>query len=265
MKLKGISHGKMILSGEHSVVYGYPALAFPIPLTTSTTLLDNGTLQPSIIKNLINILTNVDNRLTWDKAVVVESTIPMGSGLGSSAALAHSLVQALCRAHSLRLNKAQIFNLVQECEKYFHVRPSGIDAATVVYNQAVRLQKNQEKPIITKLPKSIVLPPHQLIFSGQASESTKEMVEKVAKIPNKESILAEIGAVTSQIENQLHLGRLETNLITTNERLLEKLGVVGDTARTIIAQVEKRGGHAKIVGAGGCQTGSGMILAFFNE
>jgi mevalonate kinase len=259
---RGISHGKIILSGEHSVVYGYPALAFPIDLTTTVTLLDNGSDQLPIIKTLLSLLQKSDPRLAWNHTIKVISTIPVGSGLGSSAALAHALIQALGRVHELKLSRATIFNLVQECEKHFHGRPSGIDAATVVYGKPVRMQRVRGEPVIAKLPRTIMLPPHQLLYSGSATESTKEMVEQVAALPDKERILAEIGVITEEIEQQLRQGSLDLNLITANERLLEKLGVVGDQALAMIKQIERNGGYAKIVGAGGKQTGSGMILAF---
>jgi mevalonate kinase len=258
----GSSCGKIILSGEHSVVYGYPALAFPIDLTTTVTLLDNGTDQLPIIKTLLSLLQKANSQFTWHHTITVTSTIPTGSGLGSSAALAHALILALGRVHRMKLTQSEVFILVQECEKHFHGRPSGIDAATVVYGKPVRLQRVNNEPVITKLPQTIKLPPHQLLYSGSATESTKEMVEQVATLPDKELILVEIGAITNEIEQQLRRGALDLNLITANERLLERLGVVGSKALAMIKQIERDGGHAKIVGAGGQQTGSGMILAF---
>ncbi len=89
-----------------------------------------------------------------------------------------------------------------------------------------------------------------LINSGKPKESTGEMVRLVAKGNYKQEF-----KMMGELVN-----RWRPELIQENERLLEKIGVVGEKAKKIIRQIEAGGGQAKICGAGGVKAGSGVIL-----
>ena len=106
------------------------------------------------------------------------------------------------------------------------------------------------------------IPQFILIDSGKAVESTKEMVEQVAKNQQHQHILKHIGSITEQIESGLKKQSFDITLIGENEKLLEDIGVVGEKAQSIIRKIREVGGYAKIAGAGGIRDGSGVILAF---
>ena len=108
-----------------------------------------------------------------------------------------------------------------------------------------------------------------LINSGKPKESTREMVEKVAKLkkqfPQKvKSLFFSQEELTKNMALALKDGDEESliNCIKMGEYNLEKLGVVGRKARLIIRKIEKLGGAAKISGAGGVKDGSGILLAY---
>jgi len=162
--------GKVILLGEHSVVYGRPAIAVPVADVQATAVVTSEREEPGVtihakdIGQTIDILSapedeplsltvrNVlayaglrpnDVRLT----VTIRSTIPVASGLGSGAAVAAALVRALARHLAFDMDVAQVSDLVYETEKIHHGTPSGVDNTVVTYEQPVFFRR--EQPIET--------------------------------------------------------------------------------------------------------------------
>lgn len=257
------SPGKVIISGEHSVVYGYPALVTSINLgiTVSISSKKDGSSLPPHIQHILEIFRIFSSKTLEGFSFTITSTLPQNSGLGSSAALAYALFQACASWEGLTLTQDQYFSLIQEAEIFAHGKPSGIDASAVVYQGCLHFQK-KDGAITRKRIEVKHFPQLFLIQSGKAVESTKEMVEHVAKLQEKDTMLQQIGNVTEHIEEQMVQQRFDGKLFSENERLLEKIGVVGDHAQSMIGSIEKNGGFAKIAGAGGIIQGSGMILVY---
>src|SRR5688572_2739305 len=140
---------KIILFGEHAVVYGQPAIAVPFSTLMATA---NASPTPpdtglTIIARDVDQLLYVepsddtpDNALTYaaqltlkklgkqppDLSVEVSSTIPFASGFGSGAAVATALIRELSAALGSRLEREALNALVYEVEKMHHGTPSGI-------------------------------------------------------------------------------------------------------------------------------------------
>jgi len=258
------SPGKVILSGEHSVVYGYPAIVTSIDLgitITTPTYRKNEPQHSPHIEHILQTFQKYTHATLQHFSFEIHSTLPQNSGLGSSAALSYALLQACAKWENLTLNKEQYFSLIQEAEVFAHGKPSGIDASAVVFQGCLLFQRMQG--IIERKNISIQnFPQFILIQSGKAQETTKQMVEKVAQIPSKENVMKQIGSVTNEIIYQIKSSTFDGTLFTKNQRLLEKLNVVGSRAKYIISEIEKLGGFAKIAGAGGILDGSGMILVY---
>lgn len=259
------SPGKIILSGEHSVVYNYPAIVMSIDLgvtVASPSPPHKTQLQHSPhIEYILKLFRENTHTSLQDFSFRITSTLPQNSGLGSSAALSYALFQACADWENLKLNKDQYFSLIQKAEVFAHGKPSGIDASAVVFQGCLRFQRLQgtferERIQVRQLPHFM------LIQSGKAQETTKQMIEHVAQIPLKNIIMKEIGIVTNQMIKQIKHSAFDGTLLTRNQRLLEKLNVVGNKAKHIISIIEKSNGFAKIAGAGGILDGSGMILAY---
>jgi mevalonate kinase len=275
---------KIHLLGEHSVVYGKPALLATINRRIFVTIASSKTrkilgIKESVnqVKELLEILEiEVRRRFKLKKiepySISIKSEIPVRSGLGSSATLSAGLTAAILSFLRKPLDKKIIFDIAYAGEKYFHGNPSGGDLAAVIEGGFLWFRKEFE---FLKTFSPLPFKPHKnikqfvLINSGIPEESTKKMVEKVAKLkagfPQKVELLFNSQEVlTKQIAIALRDGD-ENSLIKCiklGEKNLEELGVVGKKAQAIIRKIEKLGGAAKISGAGGFKNGSGMLLVY---
>jgi len=239
--------GKIILAGEHAVVYGQPAIVAAIDKRITVKIDSAKTSQKTsgLVKFAVAVCMKYLTRSRQDFNIAINSELPIGCGLGSSAALATALVWALLPHASLK-EKNQ---LVKTIEDYQHGNSSGVDQTIVREGGFLRFQKGVFQPI-KLLIKQVIL-----INSGRPKESTGEMVKMVAK-GNYQKEFKQIGEISNYWDQKL---------IQENERLLEKLGVVGEKAKKMIRQIELIGGLAKVCGAGGVKAGSGMLLAVHPE
>lgn len=146
----GTSHAKIILMGEHSVVYGQPAIALPLPSVQLSVTLNSrqdnqriiksryyhGSLEnlPSSmigIKKLIDTLSARfnDPETGWD--LKIESQLPAERGMGSSAASAIAIIRAFFDYYDEPLDRTLLLQLADIEEQITNRSPSGLDAATV--------------------------------------------------------------------------------------------------------------------------------------
>lgn len=241
---KASAPGKLIISGEHAVVYGYPALVAALDKRLSVTL--------------------------TGRKITIESNIPIGRGMGSSAAyaVATSAVKLFLRDRKLDLNK--INDTAYRVEKKRHGNPSGVDNTISTYGGLLWFRKESERlKLFSSIKARRALPKIYLVDTGRPLESTKEMVAKVKRLYKKDPLATEIifrkiERVTRSFLKYL-LGGGAVNfqeLIKENEFLLEKLGVVSDSIIELIREIERIGGAAKISGAGGWKDKSGILLIY---
>lgn len=173
----GTSHAKIILMGEHSVVYGQPAIALPLPsVQLSVTLSsrqDNqriiksryyhGSLEnlPSSmigIKKLIDTLSARfnDQETGWD--LKIESQLPAERGMGSSAASAIAIIRAFFDYYDEPIDRTLLLQLADVEEQITHRSPSGLDAATVSSDKPLFYVKGRiGVPIEMNLDASLVI------------------------------------------------------------------------------------------------------------
>lgn len=246
--------GKIILSGEHAVVYGQLALAASINLGVIARVVgeDAEVGKNEIVTRAIEVAGGDSNI-----GIEIESEIPVGAGLGSSAAVAAAVILAVREYLGTPVkSKKELFNLVMECEKMAHGNPSGIDAAVVVYGGLIAFTKGSpiEKLSIEK-PLELLL-----VDTGKPVESTKEMVELVAQVGNKDELIGQIGLLSLEMKKELVSGNEIDELLNHNGIMLERLGVVGESARQLSDELRKIGASVKITGAGGVKVGSGILL-----
>lgn len=267
---RAYSPGRVVLSGEHSVLYGQKAVVASIDLGTNIRVskgklngLSKNTYFVSFLKtfseNLKQDVSNLDFKII--------SNLPQKTGLSSSSALAHALVKALASYFGLNLTQDEFFELVLLAERQiFPV--SGMDQAAVVYG-GLRQVQNFDSEIKNFELQSTALKNKKflLINSGQATENTAEMVTKVKNSllrqpQTGQEKIQQIGKITKQLINDLKQDDFNPELFSQNERLLETLGVVGEKAQNMIHEIETIGGFAKVTGAGGVRSGSGMLLCY---
>jgi mevalonate kinase len=303
---------KIILSGEHSVVYGHPALISSINKrlgitiekvkSKNITINDQRYGTKTLSQNdTLNYWQRAENswqkfnktkdikKLSWIKddnlalvvlavaealkqykldfgiKIAVNSQIPAGTGLGSSAAISAGVIAGLMVLIIGKIDKKEVFKYSWKVEQKQHGWSSGADPAAVVFGGCLVYQKEKG---ITKI-KAPKLPAFYRITSGQPIESTGEMVALVKTTYDQNhhhytKILKSMADVTSRF---IAVAKQENNddlreILNQNEELLEKLGVVGSRAKKIITDIKKIGGAAKICGAGGAKKGSGAILVY---
>lgn len=241
MQYKSQAPGKVIISGEHAVVYGYPALAATVDLYTIAEA------KPKKGKG-----TGFELSVT--------SNIPPGSGLGFSASVSAATTLVVLKFLRKKASKELLNEVVFGLEKGVHGMPSGIDNTTVVYGGFIKFLKMDEKFKFSRLkPKKV--PQFILINSGKPQETTKDMLVKIKAAQDTE-IIEKIGKIGKKFIANFEKGKFNPELVRENQRLLDKLGVVGKKAREIVHSIEGAGGVAKVCGAGGVKQGSGILLAW---
>jgi len=189
----------------------------------------------------------------------IDSKIPFGSGLGSSAALSTAISMAFLRGKT----KEKIKEVVLAVETRQHGIPSGADQAAIINGGFLRFEKIGKKQIIEPLKLRIRLPKFLLIDSGIPSENTAEMVvgvkERYKKAKRKyQAAFKKIGEISEEWLSILKKedGDLKNKigeLIVENQKELEKIGVVAEKAKKMIKAIKATGGEAKICGAGGSE------------
>lgn len=280
-RVKVSAPGKIILSGEHAVVYGYPAILSAVDRRLS--------IELSIKKGDLEVLTqhsSTEHAEYGIKRVVKEigggtsgikaeiySQIPVGSGMGSSAALAVALTAALFKLRGQPWDLERINQVAYEIEKKQHGKPSGGDNTIVTYGGFLEFKKNADgSPNFSHISTEEHLSGLFVVNSGRPEETTREMVSMVGQLYENDKkrvgdIFEKIGQITFIFSRYLRgEGDIDvTELIRENQRLLERLGVVSPSAQNIVGEIEKIGGAAKISGAGGRKSGSGIILAYHKD
>ncbi len=275
---------KVILSGEHAVVYGKPALICGLGKYMYVTVSDKGETDTQLLAGSKPVIEAVHTYLKKnypDKqlkipVISVKNDVPLGRGLGSSAAFAIALSAALLHYHlGEEPAKDTVNSLAYTAEKHFHGTPSGADNTTCCYGGLIYFRKEFEflktiSALNAKLPEQIesrLL----LIDSGKPVEPTSEMVKQVRifynEHPNEaDEILCKIEKITKRLVVSVikedSKGFCEG--LQENQKLLQELGVVSKKAEQLLEQLREYG-TGKITGAGGNAEGSGYILFYAHD
>jgi mevalonate kinase len=159
---------KLILCGEHAVVYGRPAIALPLAgIRARADIADaqagsgiavhardlrrrwlvandpNGPISQLIISALSYLQGSA--ALSPDLRISISSIIPIASGMGSGAAVATAIVRALAAHLGRQLTPPEISALVYASEQRFHGTPSGIDNTVIAYEQPIWFQRTNDE------------------------------------------------------------------------------------------------------------------------
>jgi mevalonate kinase len=285
-RVKASASGKIILFGEHAVVYNRPALAVPvtqvqvdvevldsdpagiwidapiIDLHAELTTLPAGHAIGSVILELFQLL---DISPLPSAKINIKSTIPVAAGLGSGAAVSVALIRALSAYLNRPLTDEQVNDLVFEIEKLHHGTPSGIDNTVITFAKPVYFVKG--RPIET----FTVGKPFTIVIGDTGVPApTKESVGDVRRLwledKNKfETIFDEIGKISQTARQAIESGQPELlgELMNQNHSLLQQLTVSSPELDNLVSAARNSGVlGAKLSGGG---RGGNMIALVQKE
>lgn len=279
--------GKIILFGEHAVVYGYPAIALAIDKRVHCMAMESSHGYPTIKsvnfeegktyvisdhhplpKSFLPLSTVISKFINTSSkeilpALTIESELPASSGLGSSAATAVALTQCLSSFYKMNLSLDDICKYAFEAEKIQHGTPSGIDNTISTYGGGIYFKQGDLTRLNVNLNATIV------VADSNVPRSTRELVEKVRVLRKKDpiyvnEILKQIGDLVEEGKRFLLSQNIEKigYLMTENHYLLEKLGVGHKRLNEIINVLNNSGAlGGKLTGAGG----GGCVIALFAD
>lgn len=278
--------GKVILVGEHAVVYGRPAIAVPVWERVA-----RATIQPGaaghgcwIIAHDLNRRIRLADAPAGDAMALVAratlaqlalpadpdwqieltSEIPIASGLGSGAALNAALVRALYAQAGKMPDAAQVSDLVYLGEQIYHGTPSGIDNTVVAYGQPVWFVKGTAPTVFTPAQPFTLA----IADSGVASP-THETVggvrrRRAAEPARYERWFDAIGELVWEARRLIEAGESAAlgPIFDRNHALLQQIGVSTPLLDELVAVARRAGAlGAKLSGGGG----GGNMIALVEE
>ncbi len=286
MQITVSTPGKIILIGEHAVVYGFPAILTAINRRLYVTVrsarkndsqADNIKINNSAIKDNHLIRKSIEifkENFKIDKLppleIEISTDIPLNRGLGSSASLSAAVIGALMKGVLNIWNPAKINELSFLVEKSQHANPSGADNTIVTFGGLIWYRKEFDflKSIWSLPIIQYKFPPFIFIDSGRPVETTGEMVRSLGVLYKKQKKMDEIFYSQERETKKMLLALKQNNIpdlqeaIRNGEKNLEKMGIVGPYAKNIIREIQKIGGVAKVSGGGGYKKGSGMLICY---
>ncbi len=286
--------GKTILMGEHAAVYGFPAVAAPLPdvrmhvfLSEPNTVaprswseafefevcgapvsLDAGARRAfeSSLQSAVEILLKRPLESFVPQRLLIRSEIPLGAGMGGSAALSVALLRLFSQVNSARRasNENEFMQWANALEKHFHGNPSGLDVAAVLAQGPIVFVKGSGA-----LPVRLGADFWLLLVDSGSRSLTIDMVNHVSALRTHspavvDRSLSRLGSLTQGVVEALGCGdlRFVGDAMNCANAELASLGLstpLMDEIATGLRQVGALG--AKLTGAGG----GGFVIGLFAE
>jgi mevalonate kinase len=272
--MKASAPGKIILFGEHAVVYGRPALAVPVtqvhvdaevsdslragiwihaPIIDLHAELNSLPPDHAIASVILKVIQRFGISPLPNLDISISSTIPVAAGLGSGAAVSVALIRALSASLSRPMTDDEVNALTYEIEKIHHGTPSGIDNTVITYGKPVYFMKDRPvETFKTGNPFTIV------IGDTGIAAPTKESVGDVRRLWirdqfNLENIFNEIAQIALIGRRSIESGRTEMlgELMDHNHEYLQELTVSSPELDSLVEVARKAGAlGAKMSGGG---------------
>lgn len=286
MKAHARAPGKIILFGEHFVVYNATAIVMAIDKYVYTSVsrrrdsrirfrsinlglegiyegeaykpISGGLKAKSVFDPLFRTVRTLLGMYGGDLGLDIEinSEIPVAAGLGSSAATSVSLTAATAYLLGIDIDRRTINSISYESESIIHVTPSGVDNTIATYGGLIRYNRGWKRRIL-KLSIDYQIP--ILVGDTGISRNTGIQVSKVRLLANN---YPDVFKYILRVYNELYKEAIATlrdkdlirlgELMNINQGLLSSIGVSSqELERLISIAIEKGAYGAKLTGAGG--------------
>ena len=283
--------GKVILFGEHAVVYGRPAIAVPVTQVRATATVTPGPTRgarlvaPDLGIDVLLAEAVAEDALAAavrqvqqaaglaylpDFTLTICSTIPIASGLGSGAAITAAIIRALAAYlnRSDLLSNERVSALTYEVEKIHHGTPSGIDNTVVAFEQPVYFVRRQPQNQVETF--EVAAPLRLLIGDTGIRSSTKSVVMDVRRQwqadPSRFEVLFDgCGRIAEAARRAIAAGNVAATgrLMAENHALLQAMSVSSAEIDQLVTTATRAGAlGAKLSGAG---RGGNMIALITAE
>ena len=233
----GKSHSKIILIGEHSVVYGYPAIAIPlkkieiectIEEAKSNFFYDETDTLSVAIFTALKYLKKENAKIKYK----ITSQIPQKRGMGSSAAVSIAAIRAIFNYFGENLEDELLEKLVNTAEIVAHKTPSGLDAKTCLSDKAIRFVKNKGFSYI-----DLNLDAYLVIADTGIYGNTGEAIQNVKNLGSKvELSLKKLGRLTDEMTRIL-TGNIENKEEKIRREKISKIGEIMTAANTELGKL----------------------------
>jgi mevalonate kinase len=276
--------GKIILFGEHAVVYARPAIAVPVfqvhaEATVEAARADGVEIDAADLARRYDLFDAPSDdpvatiiRLTCARlgvepknfSVRIRSTVPVARGLGSGAAVSVAVARALAEFFSCRLSVGEVSALAYEVEKLHHGTPSGIDNTVIAFEQPVYFIRGKPiesfhvaRPFLIAIADTGVAAPTKIAVGDvrRAWEAARARYE---------SLFDQIGAIAWEARAAIERGEVNAlgPLMSANQMLLREISVSSPKIETLVDAAMRAGAHgAKLSGAGR----GGTVIALVEE
>lgn len=301
--------GKIILSGEHSILYGCPALGMAVNRYIDVTVSphfskmisfnlfssryrDSLTLQTlrevkdQLVKkyqlfsegkcnirdvlrtpfelmqySFINLFDHVNSKILNGLDIQIHSTIPVGCGMGSSAAAILSVQKAVSRYCRFHLKNERLLRFGVDAEKLQHGKTSGFDLQVCLNGGCLYTHQGHIEP------RDSLEFPLFLVNTGSPAASTGECIEYVSERFAESKIWTSFSSTTDAMDKACQQKDYTAfqQTLRENHRLLLEIGIVPSKVANFITDLEKAGASAKVCGAGASSGDTAGVVIITTE
>jgi mevalonate kinase len=278
--------GKVILLGEHAVVYGQPAIAVPVAEVQAQAHIEVGAAGQGTVVVAADLGRQVAVRLAApteplaeivrltleamhcppdpDLTITVTSTIPIARGMGSGAAVSTAIVRALAAHMNHWFPSRAISELVYRTEMLYHGTPSGIDNTVIAFEKPVFFVKDVGWEVFW-----VGEPFHLVVADTGIASSTREVVTDLrqryqAEPARYEPLFRRVGEIATAGRAAIEQGQIKVlgRLMDENQGLLQDMGVSSPELNRLVTAAREGGAlGAKLCGAGR----GGNMIALITE
>jgi len=264
-KGKGFSHSKIILMGEHSVVYGYPAIAIPLKNIQIECIVERSRVpffhnEKDTLSTAVHTALKYLSKKNENIKYKVISDIPPKRGMGSSAAVSIAAIRGVLDYFNTEVDNLTLEKLVNEAEIIAHNTPSGLDAKTCLSDSAIKFIKNKGFKNI-----DMNLGAYLLIADTGIHGHTRDAIMNIKNMGNKAlPMLKKLGKLTEETEKFIEkkdIVNIGKSMISAHEEL-KMLGVSIEKSDILVKTAIDEGAYGAKMSGGGL---GGCIIALMES